>query len=148
MKVARKGTAMTPSADDFNGRSVLLLLVLGLVAIGLSAVLGRGFVFQEFVYEIGVVLLSIALIEQVLVRLVRRLAERESELARLSAELDESSKRSRERLEEFTRQLDGIKLDHILTSIRTMDDLTRAKLEMIHCATDPAYAKLVRSRDR
>lgn len=137
-----------PTQDDFSRLSLVLVLVLGLGAIGLSAMLGKNLVLHEVVYEFGVVLLMIVLIEQMLVRIIRRLMERQTQLERLSTELDESSKRSREKLEEIGNRLNDIKLDNIFTTIHKMDQLMGDKLEQIHRATDPAYAKVVRPTDR
>lgn len=137
-----------PTQDDFGQLSLVLVLVLGLGAVGLSVVLGKDLVLHEVVYEFGVVLLTIALIEQMLVRIIRRLMARQTELERLSAELDESSKRSHEKLEEIGNRLNDIKLDNIFTTIHKMDQLMGDKLEQIHRATDPAYAKAVHSSDR
>jgi hypothetical protein len=140
---------MSTNADDYirTGRLnfvfALLFAVIGILVIkgGLEP---NASLYRELLKEIGVALLTAALVDILLLGSFERFK------ANLAAPFIEAATLQRQRNESFSKLMDqvGKKLDQIneetfRIGVETDLKLIRSDLEVIHYAVDPVYRKIV-----
>lgn len=115
-------------------RHVLLFVLtaaLGISGIAAAAHLGRPWQLAEVIYDLGIALLIIAVIELLLFRVLRELSARKTEMEKIAAELEASNERSRRTMVALDQSMRDIKLDNVFTTLHKMDALITQKLDDI-----------------
>jgi len=117
--------------------------ILGAGAIALAVRIGKPWQITEVIYDLGVALLTVALVELLILRVLHALAARRTALEQMMAELAESAERSKRQMEAIDQSMRDIKLDNVASTLRKIDEIQSIKLEEIHRAVDPRYAAAV-----
>ena len=115
-------------------KNVLLFLVtagLGVCGIVAAVLLGKPWQLADVVYDLAIALLTIAVVELLIVRVLRELAARKTEIERLTAALEASTERSNRRMEAIDQSMRDVKLDNVFTTLHKMDQLLTLKLKEI-----------------
>lgn len=135
---------MNPQSEErFQLKLFIVTFILGVGSIALAVRLGKIWEIADVVYDLGVAVLTVALVELLIFRVLRELAARRTALEKLSQELRDLDERHKKQMETFDHAMKDIKLDNVFTTLHKMDEILTLKLEEIHRVVDPRYAAAV-----
>jgi hypothetical protein len=113
---------------------VLLLALLGVAVICIARYAGRPLSPGELIYDLGVAIFTVALIDLFLLRLVAAISSRQTEMEKIAQELRILDANAEKRLVEWDKRFKQLKVDVLQNSVDRISgnvDAANTKLDAI-----------------
>lgn len=148
------GTSKKENAESFSFRTFIVVVIIGVATIALSVPLGKKWNPGEMVPDLGVAVITVALIELLVLRVLRQLALRRTKLEletermlkdieQFRLKLEKDAREWEEKMHNFTLESIESKLDIVKDELDYLTKYMNDETKEIRVKLDPVYARVI-----